>query len=124
MTRSGFERWLADYGAAWERGDPDAVLGLFAPDAAYHETPFEPAMVGAEAIRRYWADGARDGQTEVRFEAQVVACDGATGYARWSASFRRVPSGRFVELDGMLAARFDDTQRCVEFREWWHRRER
>jgi ketosteroid isomerase-like protein len=118
-----FEEWLRRYGRAWIAGDPEAVVAIFAPDAAYHENPFEPPMVGVDAIRHYWTIGAKHGQRNVTFDATPIAVDGDTGYAHWRASFTRVATGAFVELDGVLAARFDESGRCCEFREWWHRRE-
>jgi hypothetical protein len=123
ITRDGFAGWLRRYGQAWIAGDPEAAVRLFSDDAAYHETPFDPPMVGHEAIRRYWTEGAKEGQRDVAFAAQPVAFDGDTGMARWQASFVRVRSGARVELDGVLAARFAADGRCREFREWWHRRE-
>ena len=124
MTLEDFQRWLERYGRAWIEGDPDAVVELFSADAAYHETPFDDPMLGIEAIHRYWTAGAKEGQEEVTFAATPISMNQATGFARWRATFRRVPSGSFVELDGVLSARFDAAMRCVEFREWWHRREK
>lgn len=123
MTSTTFPQWLARYGDAWEAGDPDAVLALFAGHASYFETPFSAPMVGHEAIRRYWTEGAKDAQTNVRFEARPITFDGTTGIAHWRATFDRVPSGAHVELDGVLSAVFDEQMRCEVFREWWHRRE-
>jgi ketosteroid isomerase-like protein len=123
ITRQAFADWLRRYGEAWQAGDPLAAVRLFSDDAAYHETPFAAPMVGGEAIRRYWTEGARDSQREIRFAAQPVGVDGDTGHARWQASFIRVATGARVELDGVLAARFAPDGRCREFREWWHRRE-
>lgn len=124
MTDTHFHDWLLRYGGAWEQGDPEAAVALFSPSAVYFETPFDEPMAGTEAIRRYWTEGAKDGQTVVRFEASVISFDGKTGFAHWTACFRRVGSGTFVELEGVLRAEFDDLGRCVTFREWWHRRER
>jgi len=124
MTLMAFEQWLERYGEAWVAGDPDAVVELFSANAAYYETPFDAPMVGAGAIRQYWTDGAKNAQTNVRFEATPITFNDGTGYARWHATFERVPSAVAVELDGVLAATFDDHMRCEEFREWWHRRER
>jgi ketosteroid isomerase-like protein len=121
LTR--LRQWLDAYGEAWAAGDPERLLQLFSPDAAYHETPFEPPMVGAEAIRRYWIEGARDGQSDVVFAAEPICVAGPVGWAHWRATFQRVQSGRQVELDGILSTRLDELGRCVEFREWWHRRE-
>ena len=123
MKIRDFQQWLERYGKAWVEGDPDAVVQLFSADAAYYETPFDEPMIGTEAIRRYWTEGATKAQTDVTFEATPVSLSGSTGFARWRATFRRVPSKEFVELDGVLSARFDDAMRCEEFREWWHRRE-
>lgn len=124
LAREAFEAWMQAYGRAWQAGDPDAVTALFTADAAYHETPFDEPMVGREAIHRYWSEGADQAQRNVRFDFVVLAIAGDTGVARWWASFERVPSGAQVELDGVLAAEFDGSERCRRFREWWHRRER
>lgn len=123
MTLRNFRQWLKQYGDAWAAGDPDAAVLLFSAAAAYYETPFDPPMVGTEAIRQYWTEGAKTAQRDVVFEATCLSLRGDTGIAHWRATFRRVPSNRFVELDGVLSARFDDASRCEEFREWWHRRE-
>jgi len=81
MTTTAFERWLRAYGDAWERGDPDAVVPLFSPNATYLERPFDVPMVGVDAIRQYWIDGAKNAQTTVRFTASVIAQVGRVGWA-------------------------------------------
>ena len=124
MNTRGFERWLRQYGDAWKAGDPDAAAQLFSPGAAYFETPFTPAMVGTAAIHQYWTEGAKNAQTNATFGAKAISFERETGFAQWHATFRRVPSNAFVELEGVLRARFNNDMRCVEFREWWHRRER
>ncbi len=123
IAPQAFGSWLRRYGEAWIAGDPWAALKLFTDDAAYYETPFEPPMVGSDAIRRYWTEGAQDSQRNVTVAAQPIGLDGDTAYARWQATFERLPAGSFVELDGVLAASFAPDGRCREFREWWHRRE-
>jgi hypothetical protein len=123
MTAGEFEQWMLRYGKAWEAGSPEDALSLFSADAEYFETPFDPPLIGHEAIRRYWTEGAKNAQRHVRFEARCIAFDGRTGYASWRATFERVSSGARVELDGVLSAQFDSKMRCVVFKEWWHRRE-
>ncbi len=123
MNFRDFERWLRQYGDAWKNGDPEGAGQLFSPDAAYFETPFTPALVGTAEIHRYWAEGAKNTQTNVSFGATVISFESETGFARWQATFRRVPTNTFVELDGVLLARFNHDMCCIEFREWWHRRE-
>jgi hypothetical protein len=124
IDHTAFEEWLLAYGRAWETGNPDAVAALFTPDAAYYETPFDEPMVGAEAIRRYWSQGAEQAQKDVRFGFLILSIAGRMGIAKWQASFERIPSGVGVELDGILTAEFDQSGRCRVFREWWHRLER
>lgn len=122
-TAEAFGDWLRRYGAAWIGRDPQAAVALFSEAAAYHETPFEAPMVGLDAIRRYWTEGAQASQRDVTFAATICGLEGDTGCAHWRATFLRVPGGSFVELDGVLAACFAADGRCCEFREWWHRRE-
>ncbi len=123
MESGEFARWLDRYGAAWKQGDADAVQELFTADATYHEVPFDEPMVGVDAIRRYWTEGAGQSQRDVDFGHDVLSFDDEVGIARWKASFVRVPSGSEVHLDGILVADFDSSQRCTRFREWWHREE-
>lgn len=123
MDEKQFQTWLEAYGRAWEEGDAAAAAALFAPDAAYYETPFDPPMTGREAIIAYWQEGAASAQRDVRFQYKALAVAGDLGLNHWTAAFTRVPSGVRVRLDGVMAVRFDTDGRCVEFREWWHRME-
>ena len=123
MVSDKFDQWLERYGRAWEAGSPESALGLFSEHAQYFETPFDPPMVGHDAIRQYWIAGAKNSQRQVKFSAHPITFDGQTGYALWHATFERVPSNSQVELEGVLSAQFDSQMRCTVFREWWHRRE-
>ncbi|MEM8486556.1 MAG: nuclear transport factor 2 family protein [Bacteroidota bacterium] len=118
-----FDDWLTRYGHAWEKGDADAVVNLFASDGRYYETPFDEPMVGSDAIRSYWQEGASDAQEEVTFSFTILSWDNNTGIAHWRAEFKRVPSGIHVDLDGILLAAFSPDGRCTLFKEWWHRTE-
>jgi ketosteroid isomerase-like protein len=119
--------WLARYGRAWETGDVEGVGLLFTADASYRETPFAAPMLGLEAIRRYWREGAAEGQTEVRFAATVWAVKGMACFSHWQATLRRTATGEPVALDGAFRLVFErDPQgqlRCASLEEWWHRRE-
>jgi len=53
----------------------------------------------------------------------VLAVEGDTVVAHWTASFVRVASGARVALDGMFLLEFDDQLACRTLREWWHREE-
>lgn len=123
FLRNEFEKWLDAYGAAWQAGDAQAAIELFADDAEYYETPFDDPMIGKDAISQYWTEGAGKSQKDVHFSYEPLAVVENVGLARWRASFVRIPSGNQVELDGFLLAEFDGGGKCSVFREWWHRRE-
>ena len=38
---------------------------LFTVDGTYHEMPFDEPMFGADAIRQYWTEGAKDSQESI-----------------------------------------------------------
>ena len=118
-----FENWLDAYGAAWRAGDAHAAIELFSSDVEYYETPFDDPMVGLDAIHQYWSEGAGESQKDVSFSYQALAIVENAGLARWQATFVRIPSGNYVELDGFLMAEFDGAGKCSVFREWWHRQE-
>jgi hypothetical protein len=119
LTPSALESWLARYEQAWEQRDPAQAAALFTADAPYHETPFDPPKAGRAGIRDYWATVTAD-QRNVDFESEIVAVNGQTGVARWSARLTSAASGARVELNGVFVLRFDGNGLCSELREWWH----
>lgn len=118
--------WLAAYGAAWIKGDPDAIVALFTSDAVYRETPFDPPMEGSGAIKTYWQEGASDGQADVSFDFDLWAVQDLEAHAGWTAGFTRKATGSKVELDGTFRLSFeltDEGLKCNYLSEWWHRKE-
>jgi uncharacterized protein (TIGR02246 family) len=120
LTPPALEAWLARYEEAWEQRDPARAATLFTENAAYHELPFDAPKAGRSGIRDYWASVTAD-QRNVDFQWQVVAVNGQTGVARWSAKLTSASSGTRVELDGIFVLTFEDGGLlCSELREWWH----
>ena len=113
---------LDRYRRAWETFDGDAWVELFDEDVEYHEDPFEPPLVGHNAVRAYLleASAAQD-QVEVTIERHWVV--GPTILAAWHASFIRRSSRARVRLAGFMTLEIADDGRVRRFREWWHRRE-
>ena len=118
-----FNKWLANYGMAWEEGDPQKAADLFAGEVSYQVASFDEPMVGKDAIQAYWQAGPGDSHQDTSFTYRIVSVRGNEGVAHWQASFRREKSSQLVELDGILVAQFDDSALCFDFKEWWHRRE-
>ena len=119
LTPAALESWLGRYKEAWEQRDPARAAALFTENAPYHEMPFDAPKAGRRDIRDYWATVTAD-QRDVAVTSSVVAINGQTGVARWSAKLKSASSGVKVELDGVFVLTFDDGGLCSELREWWH----
>jgi ketosteroid isomerase-like protein len=113
---------LDRYGRAWEAFDGDAWTGLFSDDAEYQEDPFEPAMVGHNAIRAYLLEAA-ERQQDVEFTVERHWVSAPTVLAAWHASYVRRSDQARVRLAGFTTMEIADDGRIARFREWWHRRE-
>lgn len=113
---------LEAYAQAWKDFDGDAWVALFSEDAEYHEDPFEPPLVGSNAIRAYLLQAAEaQEQVDVTIERHWVA--GSTVLAAWHASYVRRPTRERVRLAGFMTLEIDANARIERLREWWHRRE-
>jgi ketosteroid isomerase-like protein len=113
---------LDRYGQAWESFDGDAWTALFTDDVEYHADPFEPPMVGHNAVRAYLLKAAeRQEQVEFTVERHWVA--GSIVLAVWHASFVHRGDAARVRLAGFMTLEIADDGRIARLREWWHRRE-
>jgi hypothetical protein len=119
LTPAALESWLARYGAAWEARDAKLVGPLFSSDAPYQDMPFADPQKGRAGIEEYWRTVTAD-QRDVQFESKVIAVNGNTGVAHWSAKFRLASTGGMIELDGVFVLEFDAQGQCTSLREWWH----
>lgn len=118
ITRADLEAWLDAYERAWEQKDPGGAASLFTADAQYFETPYAEPFKGAEGVREYWARVTAD-QRDIDFRYDIVAVQGSTGVATWSAVFTTISGGVRVELNGVFVLDFADRKRCKTLREWW-----
>jgi steroid Delta-isomerase len=118
LDTPALEAWLQKYGAAWEGKDPAAAGKIFTADATYHENVYEPVMQGRAAIEKYWGTVTAD-QRDIKFESKVIAVNGNTGVAHWSATFKLASTGATIALDGVFVLEFDASGQCKSLREWW-----
>lgn len=117
MDEGNLRRWVDAYGRAWQAGDPDAAVSLFAEDATYQETPFAEPARGRAAIHAYWSM-VRDHHEDVEFDYSVLSVVPALVHCRAAYVNRktRVPT----RFDGVFLLDFDSENHCTAFREWWH----
>jgi ketosteroid isomerase-like protein len=117
LTPGDGQDLLARFKRAWERLDPDQAVALFREDAEYRADPFEPPLVGANAIREYWNDTAA-GQAHVEFDAERVWVSGSTVLSSWHAAVTRRPTAERVRYRGFMTFELDDEGMVTRFREW------
>lgn len=108
---------LARFKQARERRDPDLAVALFRDDAEYRADPFEPALVGANAIRGLWNDVAAS-QVNVEFDAERVWVSGSTVLSSWHAAFTRRTTAERVRERGFLTIELDDGGLIARLRQW------
>jgi len=133
------DQFMRGYQAAWEQRDEHLLCELFAPDGAYHNTPFAVQRGHAE-IAQYWQRVKLQQDIEVAYD--VVARWPAGGAAHWHVTYQVASEELFaiwarstgtglparkpgdplprLTLDGMLVAEFDGTGLCRTCRLWWH----
>jgi ketosteroid isomerase-like protein len=108
--------WLARYRRAWIERDADAAGQLFTEDATYREQPFQPAFVGRNAIRDYWARvTASQTSVELRYGNAIV--DGRRLAVEWWANLQTNDGP--LTLAGEFLLLFAETGECRELREYW-----
>ena len=122
LDHAAGEELLERYGRAWMAFDGDAWTDLFTEDVEYREDPFEPAIVGHNAVRAYLLEES-ERQQDVEFTVERHWVADPTVLAVWHASYVQRTDLARVRLAGFLTMEVADDGRIARFREWWHRRE-
>ena len=111
---------LERYGHAWEGFDGDGWVDLFTDDIEYHEDPFEPPLVGHNAVRAYLLKAA-ELQEEVSFTVERHWVVDPTVLAVWHATYIQRSDRAGVRLAGFMTLEMRDGK-IARLREWYHRR--
>jgi hypothetical protein len=106
---------MRDYEQAWRTPGTAGLADLFTADATYLVSPWKPAIVGLEAISRFWEAGRQGPDEAFTFCAEPVAVDGRTAVVRVEVEYHR-PTGR--PWRDLWVLQFDDGGRCSHFEEW------
>lgn len=109
-----------EFGRGWAKGKTDVLMGVFADDPVFVETPFSEALRGREAVRGYWAEVPLN-QSEITFTSGEIFAVGPWFSAEFRVVFRRRRTGEWVEARGAMFCETDGT-RITEMRMYWHRR--
>ena len=102
--------------------DGDAWTDLFSPDVEFHEDPFEPPLVGSNAVRAFLlAASAAEEQVEWTVERHWVVAPAIL--ASWHASYVRRSDRARVRVAGFMTLEMTDDGRVGRLRQWWQRRD-
>ncbi|MGF0115610.1 YybH family protein [Promicromonospora sp. Marseille-Q5078] len=113
VDRESVRRWVAGYETAWRTGDVTAVARLFAQDARYARSPYDPdELVGHDAIRGFWTvdEGAAFTMT-----AEPLAVEGDVAVVRVEVSYTAPEAQEYRDL---WVLRFAPDGRVADFEEW------
>jgi ketosteroid isomerase-like protein len=111
---------LERYGRAWQAFDGDAWVDLFTDDVEYHEDPFEPPLVGHNAVRAYLLEAA-ELQEEVTFTVERHWVVDPTILVVWHAGYIQRSDRARIRLAGFMTLEMRDAK-IARLREWYHRR--
>jgi len=102
--------------------DGDGWTERFTDEAEVVIDPFEPALVGHNALRAYLLDA---GDAERWFDLSVERhwVSGSTVLAAWHASWSRRSDEAKIRQSGFLAAEVGEDGRIVRLRNWTVTRE-
>ncbi len=113
-------RELADQLAeGWSKGRPDLMVGVFAENPTFIETPFSTPLHGTDAIRQ-WASDIPYYQSEATFTVGEVFVAGPWFSLEFKLVFRRRTTGEWVDARGAIFAETDGVK-VTEMRMYWHR---
>jgi ketosteroid isomerase-like protein len=114
-----YRRLVDTFGAAWERGDVEAILAAFTPDATFLETPFGTPAKGIVAIRDYWKDIPAT-QADLSFRSGEIYTAGPWFATEFRCTYRRRRTGEWVDARGAFFCETRD-EKISEMRMYWHR---
>lgn len=118
--RDAAARWASVWRRAWEAGDPDPIVALYARDTVVSIEAFRAATRGPDGVRSYLEAVFAD-EREVRaWFGEPIVGDGRVAVEWWAALEE---DGRPVTLAGVSVLRFDPDGLVSEQRDSWNRAE-
>jgi len=104
---------FARYVDAVSRGDVEAVVALYAPDARVEDPVGSSPHVGAAAIRAFYAGSAGTVSLELEGHVRVAGREGA------AAMIARTRGATPMIVETLDAMAFDDDGRITSMRAYW-----
>jgi steroid delta-isomerase len=103
------------YVDAFDKGDPEAVVALFAPDAIVEDPIGTPPKVGHDAIREFYAASMQTG-AKLRLEGPIRL---ATDYAAFAFQVELTMEGKSLTVDVIDTFKFNADGKVTEMRAYF-----
>jgi ketosteroid isomerase-like protein len=120
LDHAGAADLLDRFARAREAFDGDAWTELFTDDVEYREDPFEPPLVGKNAVRAYLNEAA-ERQEQVAFTVERHWVVDPTILLAFHAGYVQRSDRARVQVAGFMTLEIRDG-RIARLREWYHRR--
>lgn len=119
QQRATYTSLIEAFGAAWEKGDGQAIAAVFTENGVFVSSPFDQPLRGRDAIRDYWRDIPKE-QAEIQFKFGEIFMAGPWFSTEFKCVFRRRRTGQWVDVRGAV---FCETEGELfsEMRMYWHR---
>jgi hypothetical protein len=108
-----FARWKQ----AWERRDVDLAMSLFTDHVDYRYNPFEPSLIGGNAVRAHWNDSVADAQ-DVELDAERIWVVGSTVIATWHSAYTSPSRQERIRWRGVTTFELNDEGLVERLRQW------
>lgn len=103
------------YVAAFDKGDPEAVVALFAPDATVEDPVGTEAKVGHAAIREFYTVSMATG-AKLQLEGPIRL---ATDYAAFAFRVELTMEGKLLTVDVIDTFKFNADGKVTEMRAYF-----
>jgi steroid delta-isomerase len=103
------------YVEAFDKGDPEAVVALFASDAIVEDPIGTPPKVGHDAIREFYAASMQTG-AKLRLEGPIRV---ATEYAAFAFRVELTMEGKSLTVDVIDTFKFNADGKVTEMRAYF-----
>lgn len=119
MTEDIKRNLIESFGRAWERGEADAMAGVFTEGGKFVPDPFQRAVIGRSAIAAYWADVPKE-QADIAFHLGEIFTAGPWFSAEFKCTFRRRRTGELMDVRGCVFCEMEQ-DKISEMRMYWLR---
>jgi ketosteroid isomerase-like protein len=110
-------RWAATWRNAWEAGDPEPIVALYAPHATFSTQAFREPCRGPDGVRNYVTRTLSEEEDQRVWMSEPIV-EGDRASISWWASLRE--EGADATVAGTSVLRFDAVGLVVEQWDAWN----